>query len=116
MMTRAMLIGMVALAACGRFRDPEPAPILAIEDGSYTASLSSGCASLSFGRRDQVSYGLDADCDGSAEASGDGIVTDNVITLGDAVVVVTAVGPESFSGDWQQGGASEPVRFTRVAR
>ena len=116
MMTRVMLIGMIGLAACGRFSDPEPAPLLAIEDGSYTASLSNGCATLSFGRRDQVSYGLDAECDGTAEAAGDAVVTDDVIALGDASMQVTAVGSDSFSGNWQQSGASEPVRFTRVAR
>lgn len=107
---------MVVTAACGRLRDPAEIPFLGIDEGIYAAQLSTGCMRLSIAQGNfnvaRRSYGVDADCDGRPDGGQrDAEFVEDVIVMGAGQVTVTSVGPRSFSGIWQQGEVSEPVRF-----
>lgn len=113
------LVTALGLTACGR-NDPGPAPFLGITPGTYQGQAGQTCALLEFlgvraFRRDgEVRGSLDPGCTGQASAV-EVQVNRDVIALGDAVVMVTAVGPQSFSGTFSRGGTSQEVRFDRVA-
>ncbi|MEM9318804.1 MAG: hypothetical protein AAGA70_07325 [Pseudomonadota bacterium] len=107
-----LCVPLVALTACSR--GAEPAQLLSIEDGVYVAVIDAACATLEFGRRDRASYAFDSNCDGVAEVSTSEVsIIEAVISAGPAQVVVTAVGTNSFSGQWRQGESQADVRFAR---
>lgn len=113
------LVLTLGLGACGR-TDPPPVPFLGIAPGTYQGQAGQTCAVLEFQsarafRRDGAVRGsLDPGCTGQASAV-DVAIDRDVIALGDAVIAVTAVGPQSFSGTLSRGGVSQEVRFDRVA-
>lgn len=103
---------LAVLAGCGG-REAPPPPFLSIALGSYDAQLAQACVSLDFSERRGVRYQIDANCDGAGEVSGTASVEEDRIFIGDAVLVVSAVGASSFSGTWQQGDIGQEVRFQR---
>ena len=109
---RVLLIFLACLlSACG-LRETPPAPLLAIADGRYQATIEGVCVTLEFGRRQSVV--LDAGCDGQAEGQTGFEVIENVIQSDLGSFTVNAVGAVSFSGVWAQGGALTEARFTRI--
>ena len=109
----------VVLAACGA-RGPEPAPLLAIENGRYQSTVAGTCLTLEFGPRDRQTFRLDADCDGTPESQSAFVMDADEIVTDAGVLTVTAVGTTSFSGLWSQsqdaGDGAVEVQFQQVAR
>ncbi|MEM6609773.1 MAG: hypothetical protein AAF689_14490 [Pseudomonadota bacterium] len=114
MFRRALMIGVIgALGACGA-RDPQTAPLLSISGGTYAGVIGTACARLEFGRRDRITYSLDADCNGTVEFSTQNVAIDGaILRAGTAVMDVTAVGANSFSGIWSEADVATDVRFER---
>ena len=93
---------------------PEPAPSLAIVDGRYRTVINEACITLGFGRRGRQTIQFDVACDAEVEFQSTFEIVENVIQSEVGALTVTAVGSESFSGQWSQGDTVTEARFELV--